>query len=72
MTKGLTPNEIRAELMRRGVKLIDVASRAGVTKEAVSQAISGTKKYKGKKRVRPVIADIIGMPVTDIWPDNIN
>ncbi len=72
MKKGMSPNEIRAELLRRGVRLADVAVRAGVSKEAVSQAVNGTKKYKGLKRVRPVIAEIIGLPVSHIWPDGNN
>lgn len=69
---GMLPNEIKAELLRRGIKLTEVAYMAGVSKEAVSQVIHGTNKYKGKKRVRPLIAEIIGVPTQKIWPDGLN
>lgn len=65
--QGLSPNEIRAELIRRGIKIKDIAEQAGVTGEAVSMVISNKSTYKGYK-VRPFIAKAIGKPVNCIWP----
>ncbi len=66
--KGMTPNEIRAELIKRGVQIKDIAKVAGVTSEAVSMAISDKAKYKGH-RIRPIIAAAIGKKVEEVWPD---
>jgi len=65
--QGLSPNEIRAELIRKGIKIKDIAKQVGVTPEAVSMVISNKSSYKGYK-VRPFIAKAIGKPVNYIWP----
>ncbi len=69
--QGMTPREIRAEMVRLGVKVSDIARRAGVTHSAVSQTIYQYEYslYKGR-RIRPYIASAIGREVSEIWPDD--
>ncbi|MGQ9824226.1 MAG: helix-turn-helix domain-containing protein [Desulfotomaculales bacterium] len=69
MAKGMSPNEIKAELVRRGIKIKDIARQAGVSGEAVTMAISGKYSYRGH-RIRPYIARAIGRTETEIWPDS--
>ena len=66
--KGLSPNEIRAELILRGIRVKDIAKEAGVAPEAVSMAISGKSRNKGY-RIRPFIAKALGRNTGEIWPD---
>ncbi|MEW6273739.1 MAG: helix-turn-helix domain-containing protein [Bacillota bacterium] len=68
MPKGMSPNEIKAELVRRGIKIKDIARQAGVSGEAVTMAISGKYTYRGR-RIRPYIARAIGRPESEIWPE---
>lgn len=59
------------EMVCRGVKVSDIAKRAGVTHSAVSQTIYQYEYslYKGR-RMRPYIASAIGRRVSEIWPDD--
>lgn len=66
--KGMKPNEILAMMVLYGVKLKDIAIKAEVTTGAVHQVIYGIGKYKGY-RIRPFIAEAIGLKVEEIWPD---
>jgi len=66
--RGMTPREIRAEMVLRGVKLKDIAEKAGVTVGAVHQVIYNIGRVKGY-RIRPYIAKAIGKTVDEIWPD---
>lgn len=66
--KGMTPREIRAEMVLRGIKLKDVAEEAGVTPGFVHQVIYGVRRSKGY-RVRPFLAKAINKKVEDVWPD---
>lgn len=66
---GMTPNEIKAELVLHGVKMVDIAKKAGVTSGAVHQTINRNGgNYKGY-RIRKYIAEAIGKPVEMIWPE---
>lgn len=67
--RGMAPNEIKAELVLRGIKMADIAKKAGVTDGAVHQTIKNQKdrRYKGY-RIRNYIAEAIGKPVEEIWP----
>lgn len=67
--KGMTPREIRAAMVLRGVKLKDIASEAGVTTGFVHQVIYSIGRNKGY-RIRPYIAKAIGKTVDEVWPDN--
>lgn len=69
MPKGMSPNEIKAELVRRGIKIKDIARQAGVSGEAVTMAISGKYTYRGR-RIRPFIARAIGRSESEIWPES--
>jgi len=66
---GMTPREIRAELIRLGVQVKEIAQQAGVTPSAVSQTIAQYGLYKGY-RLRPYIARAIGRSEGEIWPDH--
>lgn len=69
--KGMTGLDIRIELMRKGIKLIDIAARAGVKPPAVTKMLKdrdGKYAYIGR-RVRPYIAEALGIPEEEIWPE---
>lgn len=65
--QGMTGREIKAELIRRGVKLSDIAKMAGVSPPAVTKALTDGSSYIGM-RIRPYIAEAVGMSVEKIWP----
>ncbi|HWP96444.1 MAG TPA: helix-turn-helix domain-containing protein [Syntrophomonadaceae bacterium] len=67
---GMSPREIKAELILRGISVKEIAETAGVTSPAVTQTINHQKgsSFKGY-RIREVIAKALGKPVNDIWPD---
>jgi len=64
---GMTGLEIKAELVRRGIKLVEIADRAGVSPAAVTRALKESDHYYGH-RLRPIIAEALGLPVDAIWP----
>lgn len=68
MAKRMSPLDIRIELMRRGITLKDIARRAGVSTPTVCKTIRGNSAYRGR-RVRPYVAEALGLAVEDIWPD---
>jgi len=65
--RGMTGLEIKIELMRRGIKLVEIAARAGVKPPAVTKALNDEDEYIGR-RIRPVIAEALGIPEEKIWP----
>jgi len=65
----LTPNYIRAELIKRGIKSTDLATDQKVTPQFISNVIHG---HKANLRIRQAIAEAIGRPVHEIWPDKNN
>lgn len=67
--KGMTPREIRAEMILRGVKLKDIAEDAGVSAGFVHQVIYSVGRNKGY-RLRPYIAKAIGKTPEEIWPND--
>lgn len=69
--RGMTPREIRAEMVLRGVKMVDIAREAGVTPGMIHQVVYSIGRNKGF-RVRPFIAEAIGKTVEEIWPSNSN
>jgi transcriptional regulator with XRE-family HTH domain len=65
---------ISALLLLHGIRQDDIAERIGVSKPLVSLVVTrkrgGTKKYGPKVvLVRQAVAEAIGMPVEELWPD---
>ena len=58
-------NEIRAELIRRNIKVANVASDLGISQPSVSQVIAGVK---ATKYIQEHIAGLIGLPVAAVFP----
>ena len=59
--------DIKSRLTRKGFKVKDVAARAGVADSTVSVVLTG----KGpSKKIQEVIADMLGVKVSDLWPDD--
>lgn len=58
-------NEIKAEFVRKGIKLKTVADQLGVKAPAISAVLSGARR---NPRIRAAIAEAIGLAVEDIWP----
>jgi len=69
-SKGMTGLEIKIMLMQKGVKLSQIAGCAGVTPGAVTRALNDNDVYVGR-RIRPVIAEALGLPEEELWPSNI-
>jgi lambda repressor-like predicted transcriptional regulator len=69
--KGMTPKEIKAALILRGVSIKEIAETAGVTSGAVSQTIYQYRRngYRGL-RIRKFIALALNRRVDEIWPDD--
>jgi len=67
--KGMTPREILAEMVLRGVKQVDIAKEVGVTPGFIHQVIYSIGRNKGY-RVRAYIASAIDKSVEEIWPDD--
>lgn len=57
--------EIKAMMVLKGVKQVDICRKLKVTPAAVSRVVSGKKMTK----VREAIADALGKRVEDLWPD---
>jgi len=65
--KGATGLEIKIMLMRKGIKLSRIAAIAGVTPAAVTRSLDDNDEYVGR-RIRPVIAEALGVPEYELWP----
>ena len=63
----MTSNQIKAALIERGIKILDIANRARVSPTTVSVVLTG----KGKSRhIQMVIATAIDMKYSDVWPQD--
>ncbi|MDR1702481.1 MAG: helix-turn-helix domain-containing protein [Sporomusaceae bacterium] len=62
---GMTPEEIKAGLILRKIKQIDIAAQTGYTTEAVNMVIKGIRK---NQKIRKAIAAALEKPVSEIWP----
>lgn len=58
------PEDIKAEVRKRGVTLVDIALSAGLSAVATSSALR--KPYPAAQKA---IADFLGQPVHAIWPE---
>lgn len=63
----MNANEIRGMLIIKGTSANKLASKIGVTRQAMYQTISGTTV---SEKIRTAIAEQLDMPVKNIWPDN--
>lgn len=61
----MTPNQIRAEMMLKNIRPVDIARRLNVTRSAVTNVIKGVKT---SQRIRKAIAEAIGKDVEAVWP----
>ena len=62
----MKPNEILAALMLANCRPVEIARKLNVSRPMISNIIHG----RGKSRiVQEAIAEIIGKPVDEIWPD---
>lgn len=62
----MEPHEIRAELIRNRVKVIDIAKQCNVKHPNVCRVIANKRPTK---HIREAIASAIKMTVSDVWPD---
>lgn len=67
MIRDATGLEIKIMLMRNNIRLNQIARRAGVTSAAVSRALNDNTAYIGR-RLRPIIAEALGVPEEKLWP----
>jgi lambda repressor-like predicted transcriptional regulator len=62
----MTPVEIKIELLRAGINQNQIAKKVGCVPTLVSQVVHGIRPVR---RVRQAIAETIGKPVEEIWPE---
>jgi len=62
----MTPVEIKIELLRAGINQSQIAKKLSVTPTLVNQVIWGIRPAK---YVREAIAEAIGKPIEEIWPE---
>lgn len=60
----MTPNEIKAELMRRGIRQRDIARAFGISPPAVAAVIA---RRSTSRRVQQQIAAAIVRPFDEVW-----
>jgi lambda repressor-like predicted transcriptional regulator len=63
----MTPNEIRAEIIRKGSSLTKIAAKAKCTVPEISMCISGDRIYP---KIRKVIARELGKRVDAIFGEH--
>lgn len=61
----LTPQDRKAELVRKGLSMSDVARQLDLSLNHVSKVIAGERR---SPRVEQAVAELIGMPVTKVFP----
>ncbi len=64
LTVRTKKRSVKALLVDRGVKQVDIAHGCAVSPALVSGVVSGKKK---SRRVRRAIARALGMKVSDLW-----
>lgn len=63
----MTPNEIKAALVLKGISLTDIAERAGSSVSEVSRCISGDGIYL---KIRKVIARQLKRSLADVFAEH--
>lgn len=64
----MSPREIRAELVLRGIKQREIADALGVSETVVSLVIDRKRR---SQRVQRAIARAIGRPVHEVFPKEV-
>jgi predicted transcriptional regulator len=62
--KKMDANKIKAQLIAKGIKQVDIARTLGISKGVVSQVISGTRQ---SYRVQEYIARLLHVPFESLW-----
>lgn len=62
----MKPHEIRALLVKKRIKQVDLAHELGVTLPAVNGVVNG---YWMSRRIAEHIAKRLGRKVEKLWPD---
>lgn len=62
------PEQIKAEMRIAGTTPAMLCDELGVAASSMSQTISGHIK---SKRIQSRIAEIIGKPISEIWPNQV-
>ena len=64
----MNPKDIKAELIKRGIKQIDIAKEIGTYPSTINLVITGiSTKSEISRSIREHIAYLIGLPVDEIW-----
>jgi lambda repressor-like predicted transcriptional regulator len=63
----MTPNEIRSEIMLKGLSLTRIAAKAKCTLPEISMCISGARIYP---EIRRVIARQLGRKVAEVFAEH--
>ncbi len=66
--RGMTPAEIKAALLLRGISQAEIAEVIGCSRDLVSHVINGRRTTR---RIREAVAKALGRDVEAIWPDEI-
>lgn len=62
----MTPNQIKGRLIMADYRLVDIADECEVSEQSVGQIIRGLST---SDRIQRVIADKIGLPVEEVFPE---
>lgn len=65
----MSNREIKALIVLKGTSISDIARQARVSRQWVSMVVNGHKK---SKRIRKAIAQAVGKPVEELWPNGNN
>jgi lambda repressor-like predicted transcriptional regulator len=65
ITQNMRPEEIRAQMVLKGISQVSLAQKVGVHPVMISRVIYGRGT---SRKVREIIATAIDCQVSDIWP----
>lgn len=63
----MSTREIKALMILKGITSVDIARKTGVSATWISLVLNGRKP---SKRIRKAIAQAVGKPVEELWPNN--
>ena len=62
----MTPTDIKVELMRAGIRQVDLARDYGCSPVVIHQVIHGIKTSRGVQRL---VARRLRLKISDLWPE---